>query len=110
MTRPLQPASRLGWWAFWLGCATLFWGRLFLALPALVGPLLNGAGSRPMRIPLGLAGAAIEVLLTISALVVGGIALKKGERSWFGLVAFALAFFVGGFWVVFALGEVLAPH
>jgi uncharacterized membrane protein YozB (DUF420 family) len=99
--RPLQPSSRLGWWAFWLGFATGLWGRVFPILPELLGPRL------PIRIPLGLTGAAIEVVLTIAALVAGGVAMKRGERSWFNVVAFALALLIGGFWVFFVLAEVL---
>ena len=104
MNRPIQPSSRLGWWAFWLGFATGFWGRLFLALPALLGPRL------PIGISLGLAGAALEAVLTVAALVVGVLAFRKGECSWFNLVAFALALLIGGFWLFFADGEALALH
>lgn len=110
MKRPLQPSSRLGWSAFWLGVATLFWGRLLLALPAWLGPLPEGAGSRLVSMPLAMAGVALEVALTVAALVVGVIALKRGERSWFNLVALGLAVTVGGFWLFIALGEVLLPR
>mgnify|MGYP001026386981 FL=1 len=106
MNRPLQPSSRLGWGAFWLGFATFFWGRLLLAL---LGPLVQGDGSRPIPIPLIL-GVALEVVLTVAALIAGVLALKRGERSWFNLVGLALALTVGGFWLFIALGEVLLPH
>ncbi len=115
MNRPLQPSSRLGWWAFWLGFATFFWGRLLLAL---LGPLVQGDGSRPIPMshafsvltsPFGL-GVALEVVLTVAALITGVLALKRGERSWFNLVGLALALTIGGFWLFIALGEVLLPR
>jgi hypothetical protein len=42
--------------------------------------------------------------------VAGLIALRKGERSWLTLLVFVPAVVVGGFWIFFALGEVLSPH
>lgn len=59
---------------------------------------------RALRIPLGLAGVALEVLLLLAALVAGAVALRKGERSRMVLVALATAVLVGGFWTVVALG------
>jgi hypothetical protein len=52
----------------------------------------------------------LEFALTVSALAVGIVALKKGERSWLTLAGFVPAIIVGGFWILFALGEVLSPH
>ncbi|MGE5603807.1 MAG: hypothetical protein ACM30E_12210, partial [Nitrososphaerales archaeon] len=105
MKRAVQPASALGWWSFWLSFATVTWGRLFPALPGLLGSEARGS-----RIPLGLAGAMIELVLALAAFGVGAVALRKGERSWMVLVAFATAVLVGGFWIVVALGEALWPH
>jgi len=70
---------------------------------------VQGDGSRPIPIPLVL-GVALEVMLTVAALIAGVLALKRGERSWFNLVGLALALTVGGFWLFIALGEVLLPH
>jgi hypothetical protein len=44
------------------------------------------------------------------ALLTGIRALRGGERSWLVVLGFALAVIVGGFWILFALGEVLVPH
>lgn len=101
MRRAVEPSSRLGWWAFWLSFATVVWGRLYLALPARLGPLLEG---QALQITLALAGVALEVLLLLAALVAGAVALRKGERSRMVLVALATAVLVGGFWTVVALG------
>ncbi len=107
--RPLLPTSALGWWAFGLGVAAVVWGALMPSLVRWLWSAFGGASGRP-RIPLGFTSAALEVVLAIAALVVGIIALKKGERSWLTLLAFVLVVIVGGFWIFFALGEVLWPH
>jgi len=107
MKRPLRPASRLGWWAFWLGFATATWGALLTSLPGLLGPFMEDAA---VRIPIGLTSAILEIVLAISALVAGILALRRGERSWLTLLAFVAALLIGGFWIFFALGEVIWPH
>ncbi len=103
MNRPIQPSSRLGWWALWLGFATGLWARVFPLLPALLGPRL------PIRIPLGRAGSVIEVALALAALSTGVIAMRRGERSWLNIIAFVLAAIIGGAWLLFALGQVVVP-
>ncbi len=109
MKRPLWPASGLGWWAFALGIVTVLWGTCFPSLMERLGTMSGGATGRP-RIPLGFTSAALEVVLALAALVTGIIALRKGERSWLTLLALVLVVIVGGFWISFALGEVLWPH
>lgn len=109
MKRPLWPASRLGWWAFGLGIVTVLWGALLPSLVRWLWSAFGGTSGRP-RIPLGFTSAALEIVLAIAAIAVGIIALRKGERSWLTLLAFVLVVVVGGFWIFFALGEVLWPH
>jgi hypothetical protein len=110
MKRPLRPASRLGWWAFGLTVATVVWGVLFPSLVGLLGAAFGGATGRRLPIPVGLTSATLELVLALAALATGIIALRKGERSWLTLLAFVPAVLVGGFWILFALGEVLWPH
>jgi hypothetical protein len=43
-------------------------------------------------------------------LVIGIVALGRGERSWLTLAGFAAALIVGVFWILFALDEVSSPH
>ena len=59
---------------------------------------------------MGFTSATLEFALAISAFVVGIVALRKGVRSWLTLLTFVLAVIVGGFWILFGLGEVLFPH
>ena len=110
MKRPIRPASALGWWAFGLCVATVAWGVLFPFLLGLLSSLVRESPGRPIPIPAGLTSALLEFALTISALVVGWLTLRKGERSWLTLLTFVLAVIVGGFWILFGLGEVLSPH
>jgi hypothetical protein len=100
----------LGWWTFWLGVATVVWGVLLPSLPKLLKAVVGGFSGRPFPIPVGFTSAILEFALAVSAIVVGVVALKKGERSWLTLLAFIPAATVGGFWILFALGEVLSPH
>ena len=103
MHRPIQPSSRLGWWALCLSFAAGVCVRVFPALAGLLGPQLGD------RMPLDLAGAVIEVALAIAALVAGAVAMKRGERSWLNVVALVLALIIGMPWLSFALGKVLGP-
>jgi len=104
MNRPIQPSSRLGWWALWLGFATGLWVRVFPALSGLLGPQLGD------RMALDLASAVIEVALAIAALAAGAAAMKRGERSWLNVVALVLALIIGMPWLSFALGKVFGPR
>ena len=110
MKRPLRPASRLGWWAFGLSVATVAWGVLLPSLVGLLGAAFGGTTGRRFPIPVGFTGATLELVLAVSALASGIAALRTGERSWLTLLAFVTAVVVGGFWIFFALGEVLWPH
>ena len=110
MKRSMLPTSVLGWRAFWLSVATVVWGVLLPSLPELLRPAVEGASGRPIPIPVGLTSAALEFVLALTALVVGFVALRRGERSWLTLLAFVPAVAVGGFWILFGLGEVLSPH
>jgi hypothetical protein len=84
----LRPVSRLGWWAFGLGAASLAWTAAVPSLYNLLGALLAAATLQPLLIPLAYALAIIDVALALAALVLGIVALRRGERSWMALLAF----------------------
>lgn len=109
MKRAIQPTSSLGWWSFWLSFATVTWGRLFPLLVSRLAPGLRNV-KHPFPVPLGFCGAGLELLLALAAFGVGAAAIRQGQRSWMVLVALAVAVLVGGFWLLFAVGEVLWPH
>ncbi len=54
----------------------------------LFGMLLAAATRQPLLIPMAYALAIIDLVLALAALVVGLVALRKGERSWMSLLAF----------------------
>jgi hypothetical protein len=110
MKRSLRPVSTLGWWAFWLGIATIVWGLLLTSLPGLVRTLAERSENFRFPVPVGFSGGVLELILAIAAIVTGAISIKRGERSWLMLLTFALTVIIGGFWILFALGEVLYPH
>ena len=52
----------------------------------------------------------LALLLAIATVVLGVRALHRGERSGLTIIGLALAVIIGGFWILFALGEALLPH
>ncbi len=109
MKRAIGPTSPLGWWSLWLGLATVIWGLSFPMLTRLLGPSLRNTELR-FPVPIGFTGALLELVVALAAFGAGIAAVGKGQRSWAVLVALAAAILVGGFWILFALGEVLWPH
>jgi len=85
--RSFRPTSRLGWSAFWLGLVSLAWTLAMPWLYDLFGALLAAATRQPLLIPMAYALTIIDLALALAALVVGLVALRKGERSWMSLLA-----------------------
>ena len=110
MKRPWRPASSVGRRAFWLAIGAAVWGLLFPSLGALGRAVLGDSERARIMLPTGMVGVVLELALTVAALLTGIRALRGGERSWLVVLGFALAVIVGGFWILFALGEVLVPH
>jgi len=106
--RSFTPTTKIGRWAVGLGIAAAVWGVLFpffgQILVRLMGPDLR------VPIPMGLGGIGIEALLAIGAITTAVIALARKERSWLFFIVFAAALVIGGFWLLFAAGEVIYPH
>ena len=109
MAVPLKPSTKLGWWAFWLGVGTAVWGTVGMIVPRLLGPLI-GPLIRGMQVSPAMLTVGLAVVLAVCAIAVGIAALVKRDRSWMGIAGLALAAVVGGFWILFAGGEVLFPH
>ncbi len=53
---------------------------------------------------------SVEVALVVAAIALGVLALVRKDRAWLLLGSFVLAVLVGGFWVLFVVGEVVSPH
>lgn len=107
-SRPFKPTTVLGWWVFGLGLATVLMGPGVFLIPQLARRL--GAAGMPVRIPMGMASVLVEVVLAVATIAVAVPAFRRGERSWLTLLAFVPAVVVGGFWILFAAGEVFFPH
>ena len=101
-----KPQTRIGRWATGLGIATAVWGVLFPFFGAIVRSLQMAR----FPFPVGFGGAAIEVVLALATIVTGIIAITRKERSWLFVIGFGLGAVMGGFWLLFAAGEVLFPH
>lgn len=110
MKRPIRPTTALGWWAFCLGITSVGWGVLLPTLPESLIAIGIATEGGPFPIPVGFSGLILELIVAISALTVGVLAVRRGERSWLTLAGFVPAIVIGGFWILFALGEVLVPH
>jgi hypothetical protein len=46
----------------------------------------------------------------VVAITLGVVALRRKDRAWLLLGSFAVAVLVGGFWMLFVVGEVVSPH
>ena len=107
----MRPASKLGWWVFWLGLAACLWGLILpFATQRIATALRNADIESRIPLPIGFNGVMLALLLAIAPVVLGVRALRRGERSGLTIIGLVLAVLIGGFWILFALGEVLLPH
>lgn len=96
------PTRRAGWVSLTLG--TL--GVLALGLPLLQSWTADRSeliDRLPWLLP-------ASITLGLTALGTAGFAVASGERSWRTWLGLALGALVSGFWLVFAVGELLYPH
>lgn len=105
-----RPAHRLTWWAFGLGLPTLFLGPLLGISASLIVPALTRAWGDDTGRAFGLNTGLFALLLTIAAIVVGSISLRRGERSWVLWLGFIPALLAGAFWAFMLVGELVFPH
>ena len=108
MSRSVLPSSTIGWWATGLAWAAVVVGLLLPSMTSWFGPLQERLGRRGL--PTGSSLVFVEILLAVLAFVFGVLAVRRKDRAWLLLASFVVVVLIGGFWVVFALGEVLAPH
>lgn len=108
MSGRVLPSTGTGWWATGLAWAAVAVGLLLPSMTSWFGPLQERLGRRGL--PTGSSLVSVEILLAVFAVVVALIALRRKDRGWVLLGSFAVVVLIGGFWVVFALGELLLPH
>ena len=88
---------------------TAKWAVGFALVTIVLGVLLPTLTSVPGVV--GFRGVTMEIILTIVSLVLSIKAIfREKDRSILTLVIFILFCLVGGFWLLFVLGEVIVPH
>ena len=108
MSRPVLPSSEVGWWAAGLAWAVVVVGLLLPSMTSWFGPLQERLGRRGL--PTGSSLVSVEIVLAVAAIALGVLALVRKDRAWLLVGSFVLAVLVGGFWVLFVVGEVVSPH
>jgi hypothetical protein len=105
-----KPRTKTAWWAMGLGLATILVYPLLGIFAAVVRPMIDKASNENVGAVAGFGSMIVALILSVSALVTGVLAFKKGERSWVLWVGFVPAILVGAFWVFMIIGEFIFPH
>ena len=105
-----KPRTKTAWWAMGLGLGTILGGPMLGIFAAVVRPMIDKASSENVGATIGFGVMIFALALSVSALVAGVRAFKKGERSWVLWVGFVPAILVGAFWVFMIIGEFIFPH
>lgn len=105
-----KPKTRIAWWAMGLGIAALLVPPFLGIFASVIRPLIDKAAGESTGIAMGFGGAALALIISISALVVGIKAYRMGERSWVLWLGYIPALLIAGFWIFMFAGELLFPH
>jgi len=98
-----KPKTKIGWWTMGLGLATLAGVPLVSLLTAVIYPAFNVEFTDESGRALGVSLGVFSLLAGAAAIVVGIIALRKGERSWavwLGLILSILTIVVWGLMIL----------
>jgi hypothetical protein len=74
----------------------------------MIDPISVNSENTGLRIGFGV--GVVALIFSISNIVAGVSAFKKGERSWVLWVGFVPAILVGAFWIFMIIGEFIFPH
>lgn len=105
-----KPKTKTAWRAMYLGLATLLIPPFLGIFAAVIRPIIDKASGENTGAAMGFGSGVLALALSVSALVAGIRAFKKGERSWVLWVGFIPAILVGAFWVFMIIGEFIFPH
>lgn len=105
-----KPKTRTAWWAMGLGLFAFFGGPMLGTFAAVIRPILDKVFGEKIGIAAGFGVMAVVFAVSISALVAGIRAFKKGERSWVLWVGFIPAILAVVFWIFMLIGEFLFSH
>jgi len=91
-----KPKTKTAWRAMYLGLATLLIPPFLGIFAAVIRPMIDkiSVNSENVGISIGFGVGILALVLSVSALVIGIRAYKKGERSW----------------VFMIIGELIFPH
>jgi hypothetical protein len=96
--RKWLPQTKTAKWAVGFALATIILGLLLPSLTSL--PFIGGREA-----------VIMEIVLTIVSLILSIKAIfGKKDHSILIIIAFIIFCVVGGFWLLFALGEIISPH
>jgi hypothetical protein len=105
-----KPKTKIAWWAMGLGLATILSGPFLAFFTAVIRPLLSQVFTEDASGAFGLNLGILSLILCGVAIVVGILALRKGERSWVVWLGFIPALLTGAFWILMFGGELLFPN
>ncbi|MCJ7518838.1 MAG: hypothetical protein MUO42_04120 [Anaerolineaceae bacterium] len=105
-----KPRTKIAWWAMGLGLGTILVWPMLGFFAAIIRPIIDKASSENVGATVGFGAGFVLLILSVSALVAGVRAFRKGERSWVLWVGFVPAILVGAFWVFMIIGEFIFPH
>lgn len=106
-----KPRTKTAWWAMGLGLATILGGQMLLGIfTAVIRPMIDKASNENVGATIGFGVMIFALALSVSALVAGVRAFRKGERSWVLWVGFVPAILTGAFWAFMIIGEFIFPH
>ena len=104
------PKLKTTWWAMGLGLGTPIIFPALGIFAAVLRPFLDSVSGDAIGASAGFVMIFLVLLLLLSALTLGIISFRRGERSWVLWLGFAPAIVIGVFAIIFILGEVLIPH
>jgi len=106
-----KPKTKTAWWAMGLGLATILVVQVLLSIfAAVIRPMIDKASNENIGATIGFSVMIFALVLSVSALVAGILAYRKGERSWVLWAGFVPAILTGAFWIIMIFGEFLFPH
>ena len=105
-----EPKTKTAWWAMGLGLGTLLMFPILGIFTATIRPMIDRASSENVGATVGFGVMIVALAISVSALIVGVRAFKKGERSRILWIGFVPAILTGVLWIFMIIGEFIFPH
>lgn len=104
------PKTKIGWWALGLGLVSVLSGPLTGLYSSVIRPLLSSLWGESRSGAFGINLGLFSLVVSVAAVTLGGIALRKGERSWVVWLGFIPALLSLVFWLTMIVGELIFPQ